>query len=216
MTHWGYWKIKKRYVPKELCSYRKFIPIDSFEMFNNKQLVDLVRQSKDRTSFIIPQYDLIAVLQDNNSLSVTYKDGIYTIPVEVKKPNFGGKYYFFHCPKCIKRMRKLYCVNGFYQCRKCANLGYYSQRLRLSERNLYGEVKIKEKLKKQGGSLEIKPSRVHKTTLQRHRIDYVQYDKKYYDATISELIQWYGEKRVAPLVEETYWPPSGLLNAYYY
>lgn len=73
MTHWGwYWKVKKKHVPKRLCSEESFHAIDSFEMFKNKEFIKLIRSSIDKVSFAIQKYKLVAKLQDDNSLSIQF------------------------------------------------------------------------------------------------------------------------------------------------
>lgn len=208
MTHWGwYWKIKKQHKPKSLCSC--FMEIDSFSMFKNAELVRLVKESKDRISLMVPGYDLIATLQDNNSLDVRFKGGAYTIPVEQKPCYFGGFYYFFHCPACKARMRKLYCIQGVYLCRKCARLGYRSQRLRPSERCGYMMDKIEEKLKNSAGSLKQKPPWMGKGAFQKMRRLYVTYDEKKFMEIKKELFLQHGFE-----YDEWYWPQNGMEDAY--
>jgi hypothetical protein len=125
MTHWGwYWKVKRQYTPKGLCQQSSLAEINSFDMFKNKELVCLVRESSDQIALKIPHFDLTAVLMPDDSLSVTYDGGAYLIPVEKKSCNYGGFCHFFHCPQCNARMRKLYCSDGRYLCRKCLKLGY--------------------------------------------------------------------------------------------
>ena len=41
--------------------------------------------------------------------------------------NYGGVRYWFDCPNCHNRISKLYIYNKRFQCRKCADLNYYSQ-----------------------------------------------------------------------------------------
>ena len=167
MTHWGwYWRVKKQHRPKALCSSSRFMEIDSFSMFRNKEIIRLIKESKDRTALEIPEYNFMATLQDDNSLKVRCNSGSYTIPVERKSCNYGGYYHFFRCPACMARMRKLYCIGGIYVCRKCAGLGYYSQRLRPSERYKMKSYHIEESIKRQGGSLDQKPPWMKKATYQ--------------------------------------------------
>jgi hypothetical protein len=207
MTHWGwYWKIKQQHTPKSLCSRFSFSAINSFDMFKNKERVALVRNSDDRVSLEIPRYNLKAVLMPNDSLSVTYNDGSYVIPVEKKPCNYGGFYYFFHCPQCDARMRKLYCSNGKYLCRKCLKLGYYSQRLRPSKRAFVQSIKVKDKLTNRSGSLFKRPVRMKARTFKKLRQRYLKYDKQYHDETGNELRAWYGA-RVEPHIDGYYSPP---------
>lgn len=188
-----YWKVKKQHTAKALCSW--FIELDSFNLFKNKQCLDLIKGSNDKTSFEIPRYKLVARLMDNDSLQVNYNDGSYVIVVEKKPCNYGGFYNFFHCPQCDKRMRKLYCVDGKFLCRKCTNLGYGSQRLRASRRCLYMSSKVKDFLKSRAGSLDQKPPWMKKRTFERLKNQYLEYREfKYTDALQRELLSWYQQK----------------------
>lgn len=209
MPHWGwYWKIKKQHNPKALCSWVSSMEIDSFKLFKNKEMVKLVKESNDHVCFEIPQYSLIATLQDNGSLRVQFNDGSYIIHVEKKSCNYGGFYQFFHCPACKARMRKLYCIKGIYVCRKCAQLGYYSQRLRPSERNIVRSYNIENFLIQRGGSLEQKPPWMKKNTYQKYRIQYVKYHERYYSELTKELFCRYGHEI------ESYFPPSRMGDAW--
>lgn len=214
MNHWGwYWKHKRKHKAKMLCSWSRFHELDSFAMFRKPIMMELVRNSKDKISLIIPQYNLTAFLRDDNSLFVEFNQGSYLIPIEAKKPNFGGVYYFFHCPKCSQRMRKLYCLEGQYQCRKCANLGYASQRNRPSIRNLLNTGQIKDYLKNIGGSLNDKPPRMHKSTFQKARIKYIKYDELFFHQTDKEILSWRGSK-IGLFIGDPYFPlDSNLADA---
>lgn len=207
MTHWGwYWKIKRQHTPKRLCTWGSFAEIDSFSMFKNKELVRLVHESTDRISFEIPRYSLIAELMPNNHLHVTYAGGSYEIPVEAKPCNYGGLYHFFHCPRCQKRMRKLYCDNGRYACRKCLKLGYLSQRLRPYDRYLCMGTKVRDKLRNRAGDIRIKPPRMWARTFRQHQQVYLKYDEKWFHAANQELRDWGGAK-AEPFIENFYFPP---------
>lgn len=182
-----YWRVKKKHTPKKSCSGFWLSEIDSFWMYKSYQIKN-IKESVSKLSLSIPRYELEAYLQDDNSLLVTYTKGSYRIPVERKPCNFGGYYYFFHCPKCDIRMRKLYCLEGQYLCRKCANLGYYSQRLRPSDRCLYMRSKVEKLLHNQSGSLDKKPPWKKQHTFQKIRKKYLDYDEKYFYASQRELI----------------------------
>ena len=208
MTHWGwYWKLKSKHKAKSLCT--RFIEIDSFAMFKNKQGLALVRSSQDRVSFEVPRYQLRAILMPDDSFNVSYVGGSYRIPVEKKPCNYGGFYRFFHCPQCDRRMRKLYLVQGKYLCRKCADLKYYSQRLRPSRRALYMKMKVKDFLKDRAGTLDKKPPWMKMYTLQRLRIKYLKYDEKDFNENNKEVLAWYGAKAL-PYVHDAYEPPYWL------
>ncbi|MDR3549989.1 MAG: hypothetical protein P4L31_01120 [Candidatus Babeliales bacterium] len=175
---------------KSLCSW--FDEIDSFNMFKYKEGLEWVKNSSDRICFEIFRYKLKARLMDDYSLQVSCDAGHYTISVEKKPCNFGGSYYFFHCPACKTRMRKLYCINGVYLCRKCANLGYHSQRLNPSLRCLYMGSKVKEFLKNRAGALDRKPPWQKQHTFQKLRKKYLDYDERHFYAGYNALRNKYG------------------------
>ena len=212
MNWYWYWTIKKQHKPKSLCSGFWLSEIDSFDMFKHQEAVQFVRESADKLSLSIPRYSLKAFLQDDDSLLVQYSGGTYVIPVEKKSCNYGGFYCFFHCPKCNARMRKLYCIKGMYLCRKCANLGYYSQRLRPTERCKDASYDIEKFLKNRGGSLRLKPPRMKKHTFQKLRQKYVRYDQLAFLAHSKELLDWHGER--ARIYLNYYRPPDDMYDAY--
>lgn len=186
MTHWGwYWRVKKQYTAKELCSW--FIAIDSFDMFKNKEGVE---RCQSNVIYEIPRFKLKAILLNNN-YQVNYNNGSYSIPIEQQACNYGGVRYFFHCPKCNKRMRILYCQDGKFLCRKCLKLGYYTQRLRSSERCLFMLSKIKTKLKNMAGDLNSKPPWIKKKTFDALREKYFYYENQWEEKQIEEYIRWY-------------------------
>lgn len=186
MAHWGwYWKIKLKHIPKTLCS--NLPTIDSFSLFkNNKQC-----------SFTVPNYQLKAILLDD-CFAITYgknKTHSYTINFEKQACNYGGYRYFFRCPMCKKRMRKLYFASGAFLCRKCLNLGYYSQRLITSTRNMLLTSKIEDLLKSKGGSLYEKPKYMKQKTFERLRDKHFEYETKWHDGIRNELLSYYPNKR---------------------
>ena len=214
--NWGYyWKVKKKHIAKGLCV--RFAEIDSFEMIKYKEGLEWVRSSKDRLCFQTFEHNLRATLMDDDSLSVSYDAGSYIIPVEKKPCNYGGFYRFFHCPQCDKRMRKLYLLEGKYLCRKCANLGYYSQRLRPSQRCLYMCVKVEDSLHNMAGSLDRKPPWKKQRTLQRLRKKYLDYSEKHFYAFRKELVDWYGTRMEESLDDHySFFVPAELRDLYDY
>jgi hypothetical protein len=87
-------------------------------------------------------------------------------------------------------MRKLYCLEGRYLCRKCGNLGYYSQRLKPSDRFLLQESKkVSQKIKRLGGNIDtdLKPPRMHKKTFQAYKNKAEYLTAKYLLAGIEEI-----------------------------
>jgi hypothetical protein len=206
--HWGkYWR-SKNHKPKSLCSGFPLCEIDSFDIFNSQLFVQFLKHAKSRIILEIPKYHLKASLLPNNHLHVIFDGGSYTIPVEQKPCNFGGFYNFFHCPKCDKRMRKLYCLDGQYLCRKCANLGYYSQRLRPSQRNAHMSYNVKDFLQDKAGSLNQRPPWMKQYIFQKLRRKYIKYDQKYFNEVCKELMEWYGERG------DWYFPPSDMWDAF--
>ncbi len=187
-THWGwYWKVKKRdHNPKTLCS--SLPSIDSFR---------LLKERKKRT-FLVPAYQLTAILE-KDGYRITYgKKGksSYTIPFEKQDCNYGGNCYFFRCPLCQRRMRKLYFANGAFLCRKCLNLSYHSQRLRPEDRFGIAKIEIEKYIKRREGDLGlgIKPPRMHRKTFEKLKDRAEFYDAKSGLALYSDLRQWYGSK----------------------
>lgn len=165
---------------KSICSL--FYQIDSFDMFRSKEGLEWVKNSKDRLCFKVYPYNVKAVLTDDYSLYVSYNAGFYVIPVEKKPCNYGGFYYFFHCPACNARMRKLYCINGLYLCRYCAKLGYYSQCLNRKDRLLYMAEKIEKYLTNRAGTLNCKPPWMKQYTFQRILNRYIAYEEEHFFA----------------------------------
>jgi len=206
MTHWGwYWRVKLSwYKPKGLCSW--YTTIDSFEMFKIKEAIEWCI---NKVAYEIPQYKLKATLL-SNSYQVEYDGGSYSIPYEKQACNYGGFRYFFHCPRCNQRMRKLYCKDGKFLCRKCLNIGYYTQRLRPSERYLIMKIKAEDKIENMAGSLQIKPPWIKYKTFRKLKTQYVKYDEKYYHAWGKEFRQEFGESPP----DYWYFPPSGMSDEY--
>jgi hypothetical protein len=63
MTHWGwYWKVKRKHRRKEQCE--RFVSLDSFEMFRNK---DAVEACMDTVIYEIPRYNLAITLRKTSS-----------------------------------------------------------------------------------------------------------------------------------------------------
>lgn len=216
MAHWGwYWHVKRNHKPRRSCEAFGLNEINSFQLFKYKEAVDLVKESADKVVFEIPRYSLRAVLTDDNNFHVTFNKGEYVISIEKKPCNFGGFYYFFRCPKCNKRIRKLYCINGEYQCRKCGNLAYYSQRLRPSERNMYMKIKVEDRLKNRAGSLDQKPPWMKRHTFQKLRIKYIKYDEQYFNSRNAEYLSWYPQLSKEDMNEPYFFcMPNKMYDAY--
>lgn len=190
-THWGwYWNVKHRgYQRKKLCS--NFEILDSFAMFQKHIVPHLYI---GMVSLEIPSFDLKLILQDGY-YEAQFSVASYKIPIENQKLHFGGYRYFFKCPKCYKRMRILYCVNAIFICRGCAKLGYYSQRLRPSQRCLYNSNKIKERLENAAGSLYVKPPWMKQKTFKYLKSKHFEYKEVNYPELLrEELFKFYEDK----------------------
>lgn len=201
MTHWGwYWKVKRQHIPKTCCSSRNLAAIDSFKML--PRWLKNASQLPEKKVFEISFYDLKAYIPDDRNLVIGLPEGSYTISIEKKSAHFGGYYYFFRCPRCDKRSRKLYCFAGQYLCRTCGNLGYYTQRLRPERRFRLKRYKIEERIKNLGGDLSFgeKPSYMHKKTFKRLKDQAKYYDARSGKALFKELREWHG-KQVEPYLD---------------
>jgi hypothetical protein len=60
-----------------------------------------------------------------------------TIRLSDTECNYGGVRYWFHCPRCFRRVAKLYALLGHFACRHCHDLTYTSTQ----EANRFESVK---------------------------------------------------------------------------
>lgn len=76
--------------------------------------------------------------QSENSLILGYKirgeddewnHQQYEVSLEKTTCNFGGFRFWFHCPRCNKRVAMLYLVRGRFTCRHCYNFTYNSRNI---------------------------------------------------------------------------------------
>ena len=74
MNHWGwYWYVKHKDRPRRrLCSNMWLSEIDSFAMYNRYHQVEAVRRSASKKALEIPDLELNAYLQDDDSLRVEH------------------------------------------------------------------------------------------------------------------------------------------------
>ena len=187
MAHWGwYWRVKLKHRPKTLCS--SLLSIDSFMFFKKEKWHELQ----------LPKFNLTMTPNKNNYFDVFYgenKKHSYQIPFEKQKCNYGGYRYYFRCPLCNKRMRKLYFTNGAFLCRKCLNLGYYTQRRIPSRRYWLMQNKIEKKLEEKGGSVSERPKYMKRSKFKKMVSKYYDYEFKSHEAATKELSEWfYGGK----------------------
>jgi len=86
--------------------------------------------------------------------------------------HFGGQRWWFECPACGTRAAHLYLRRARLECRRCADLTYYSQRETLDDRMLRRTRKIRGRV---GGSRNLiepfpgKPRGMHWRTYHRLR-----------------------------------------------
>lgn len=131
-------------------------------------------------------YELIAKYKIDR-LEISTSRGFYVIPVEKQPCFFGGQRYFFHCPKCNRRMRKLYSYEGVFLCRKCLHLGYYTQGVSPVTRYSLMQDKIKAQLNLLGGSIIDKPTWMRKHAFSKICDRYWKYDYLREDAFEQEF-----------------------------
>ena len=111
---------------------------------------------------------------------INKKELFYQIATVTTPCNYGGKRHWFICPnpKCNRRVKKMYLFKIVFLCRKCLNLGYYSQRQIPTMRHMHMKEKIEELLKRKGGDEYTRPRYMHKKTFNKLRDKYLVYDEK--------------------------------------
>lgn len=197
MAHWGwYWKVKEKHVGRKLCS--QLPSIDSFKLLTSKQFHE----------FNVEPLRVRATLAGDH-LKIRYRNNThiaYTISIDRVPCNYGGYRYYFKCPLCQSRMRKLYFAQqSVILCRKCLNLGYQSQRLRSSKRYDYMAQKISTQIKDKGGDPASyrKPPKMWQRTYELlcTKLHYYQAMENY--TANNELLKWYGPK-IEPFLDAYY------------
>lgn len=83
--------------------------------------------------------------------------------------HLGGHRYWFRCPKCAKRVAKLYTNNSPFACRHCCDLNYQSQHEQLHERVARKAHKMRDRLGWPRGFCNVgsKPKGLHWSTYER-------------------------------------------------
>jgi len=91
----------------------------SLDMVHKVKIDDLVKQTKEGLKLAVLQACLGNIDQE--------------IQLTTSKTRFGGKRYWFVCPKCARRVGTLYKKSEFsgMQCRKCLGLKYLRQKVRV-------------------------------------------------------------------------------------
>jgi len=109
------------------------------------------------------------------TLNYSYKDKKYSYIIPIQKVNTNNKGYklYYTCPKCLKRVGKLYKAPSkeYFMCRKCSNLIYYAQKVHNKTMDKYKsfeyECKIEELYEK--GAHETKEGRRKIKNLERKK-----------------------------------------------
>ncbi len=93
----------------------RFLSLDMLQKIN---IDDLVRQAKQGLKQVILQACLDNLMQE--------------VQLTTSETRFGGKRFWFVCPKCKKRVGTLYKQSEapFIKCRKCLGLSYLRQKVR--------------------------------------------------------------------------------------
>jgi len=175
MRNWyRYWR-RIGHVPKKLCE--EHVCLDSFKIFKTKNFCSLIISKADFST---------VVTRNGENLQVIAGDLKYIIPVEKQPCQFGGFRYFLRCPGsgCNRRMRKLYHSDGYFLCRKCLHLGYFSQRSAPAIRFSHIKSKLEKSLKGAGGALWQKPKWMHRKTHEKLKERIEDYEKKHSEAML--------------------------------
>ena len=116
----------------------------------------------------------------------------YTISLETTPQTFGGRRWWFVCPRTAERVSKLHLPNGAYTfaSRRAYRLGYPSQRESPRDRSITRAFKLRERLSGEGGFGDYipKPKWMRLRTYEREiaRIDAAE---KINNAYLLELVQ---------------------------
>lgn len=100
--------------------------------------------------------------------AIEWRDMVQMVDLERTSCHFGGTRTWFRCPKCKRRVAKLYGGAAFY-CRQCHNLAYRSQAETYADRCYRRANKLREKLGCEPGaySFLIKPKWMRWPTFER-------------------------------------------------
>jgi hypothetical protein len=121
-TRWG--DHRKRGVVED-C-----LVIDAHELARQGRRATLLSYHGHRLFFI--RYCIESAPGDGEPFQVTLdlaeRAGIQVVPIEITHPHFGGMRWWFNCPQCAKRCKKLYLPPRQWEiaCRLCHNLTYTS------------------------------------------------------------------------------------------
>ena len=113
----------------------------------------------------------------------------YDIKLTTTKPNYGGKRYWWECPKCGRRVAVLYCA-GYYVCRHCLGAKYQTQHLQPIDRQFKRIAVLRERLGWYGGlahGIGEKPKGMHQETFNKLWLEYHKTADKVLKMTLEQL-----------------------------
>lgn len=125
----------------------------------------------------------------------------YLVSVKITPCHYGGVRYWFNCPRCHKRVAKLYLQNAMYFCRTCQHLNYDTQQSCKLDSTRIGMYKIRNKLQWQYETAymnawqRIKPKGMHHTTYNNLVLKHDQLEEKanrYCIASFKSFMNRYG------------------------
>ena len=127
------------------------------------------------------------------ALEVNYqfrgKQYSYDLPLTTTRPNFGGKRYWWKCPRCYRRVSVLYCA-GYFVCRHCIGAKYQTQHLQPLDRKFKRIATLRSRLGWYGGiahGTQGKPKGMHHRTYYRLLGDYHHTANKVLMMTLEQL-----------------------------
>lgn len=96
------------------------------------KLKNIIQPGADGQGFFAAGKGVMHFSLKNGALTMTYtingKDMHYSIRIDQTYPEFGGARCWFLCPRCARRVAKLYLVTPRFECRHCNDLAYQSTR----------------------------------------------------------------------------------------
>lgn len=106
----------------------------------------------DSLAYTVEQFDCAT-----KSLRLQYRvndteDVWESVRLETTQPHWGGKRWWFRCPRCDRRVSKLYLRGRYFRCRNCHSLTYHSvQTGHSEERFLHGLAMIERRFERRLG-----------------------------------------------------------------
>lgn len=136
-----------------------------------------------RSSGLCPPKEIASVMYftnfigENRSITLSYtyndKENIrFEIPVVCSFPHYGGKRYWFVCPRCGRKVAFLY-GGKYFWCRQCQNLSYPTQQMGFLGRMFEKSRKYEERVLDDGR----RKRWVHHSTLEKYMGKAEYYEK---------------------------------------